>query len=316
MAIAHTVNVTLGNSKPSDQQTDADNSGILSSSSPGIDTSRVAEHLDPPVVSNARVTIIGLGGASSIGTQLARSGIKHFVAVDFDHVSATNIATQEYSSLQIGKLKTVAFKENVLAIDPLAVVETVALPYEEIPREQLDIIWKKSDLVLAMTDSHRIQKIINADALRYGTATIFAMMGDGLQQMEVTATLPEAVAAGLGCHLCQVWPREKAYQEGFENRPVIGSHVVSACLLNGQIGYIGLGLMHHRYKSKKRIAKIGAEFAACPCLLTSLDPDFWPSAPESYGVIPPGMQLFTTKLFALDSPKGWVCEACGTEGVA
>lgn len=284
--------------------------------SPWPDRTRVDEHLNRDMLEATTIGFVGVGGAAEIGPKLAGCGVTNFIAIDPDQVSATNLATQGYTSSQVGEAKVEAFKANILAIDPRASVACLPLAYEDIPPEQREDIWRKVTIMLGMTDRHATQKAINRDALRYRKPVIFAMMGDGLQQMEITATLPETVEAGRGCFLCQVWPREKAYREGFENRQIIGSHVVSAGLLNAQIAYVVLGLLHHMAGSEKRVAKIGAEFAASPCLLTSLDPDFWAANPEGYGIVPSGMQLFTTKLFGLDSPKGWVCEACGTEGVA
>jgi hypothetical protein len=280
------------------------------------DLSRVDEHLNRDLLCAATVAFIGVGGAVTIGAHFARCGVSKFIAIDPDTVSATNIATQGYFPDQIGKLKTAAFAENIGRINPAAAIRAIGAAYEDLRTCEHNELWREADLVLAMTDQHAVQVAINRDALAAGKSTIFAMMGDGLQQMEVTATIPGAVAAGNGCFECQVWPRVIAYREGFKNRRVIGSHIVSAEMLNSQIAYLALGLLHHLVGSPRPIAKLGARFAARPCLITQLDPDLWRSDPDSYGIVPPGMELFTTKLFPLDSPKGWICEACGTAGVA
>jgi hypothetical protein len=138
------------------------------------------------------------------------------------------------------------------------------------------------------------------------------MMGEGLRQMEVTATFPEVVAEGGGCHACHIWPRVKAHRNGFHNKAVIPSHIVSADALNAQLGYIALSRLHLKAGSSKRIAEIARRFSKSPCLLTQLDPTFWPEHPGSYGAVPSELGLFTARLFSLDSPRGWVCEACGT----
>lgn len=236
-------------------------------------------------------------------------------AIDPDLVSPTNITTQDYYIDQIGKPKVMALAETLTRINPAASMTGLASRYEDLSTDTRTGIWEQTTLAFAMTDQHATQKAINKDALISRVPMIAAMMGDGLRQMEVTATLPMAVQEGHGCFLCQVWSREKAYNNGFVNRAVIGSHIVSAALLNAQIAYIALGLLHHLAESSQPIARIGACFEASPCLLTQLDADFWSADPATYGVVHAGMELFTAKLFGLDSPKGWVCEACGTPGV-
>jgi len=280
------------------------------------DYSRLSDHLDQEALARVHLTCVGVGGASTLIQNLARVGILRFRLIDLDTVSSTNIATQNYFARQIGKPKVAALAANLKRINPTVAVTTIVGRYEELSERRRKHLWESTSIVLAMTDSHAAQMAINRDAIRHGKDAIFAMMGDGLRQMEVTATFPEVVARGGGCHACQVWPRVKAYREGFTNPAVIGSHVVSADMLNAQLAYLVLARLHQKAGADKPIVKIADRFSASPCLLTQLDPSLWSSQPESYGVIPAGMELFTTKLFGLDTPKGWMCEACGTEGVA
>lgn len=281
------------------------------------DFSRTAEHVDAAITAAAEITCIGCGGAATLIMNLARCGVAKFILIDPDVVSATNIATQNYFADQIGMPKPVALAANIRRINPHAEIETYCLRYEDLLRVEREALWQCSDIVLAMTDSHTVQMAINRDALAFDKPAIFAMMGIGLQQMEVTATFPEVVASGGGCHACHAWPRVKAYRDdGFKNPDVIGSHAVSADMLNAQLAYLVLARLHAQAGSDRRVRRLADQFATAPCLLTQLDPGFWPQQPEVYGSVTPAMQLFTTRTFGLDSPKGWVCEACGTAGVA
>jgi hypothetical protein len=280
------------------------------------DFSRLDEHLDRDVLARVGMGVVGIGGAAGLVHQLARCGIGAVIAIDPDTVSATNIATQAQFLDHVGLPKVAALERTLARINPALPVRTFAGRYEDLTDEECAAFWSESTLVLAMTDCHTTQERINRDALAYRKPTLFAMMGDGLQQAEIVATLPETVARRGGCWACHVWPRIKAYKEGFVNRAVIGSHAPSAELLNAYLGNVTLALLHHFAGSTKPIARLATRFAQRPCLLIQLDPTLWPENPAGYGVVPDGMDLFTTKLFALDTPKGWVCEACGTEGIA
>lgn len=66
-----------------------------------------------------RVGIAGLGGLGShIAVFLARSGVKHLHLVDFDRVDKSNLSRQHYFMRDIGRLKTQALAEQLLAINP------------------------------------------------------------------------------------------------------------------------------------------------------------------------------------------------------
>lgn len=279
------------------------------------DFSRQYQHLSHDVTANATITCVGVGGAATLLINLAKCGVRRFNLIDFDTVSPTNIGTQGYLSDQIGQPKPVALRDTLLRIDRQIEIAIYPVRYQELSPNDRERLWNSTTLMLAMTDDHATQMDINVDALIHGVDTLFAMVGDGLRQIEVTATFPEVVARGGGCHACQIWPRVKAYRDGFVNSAVIGSHVVSADLLNAQLAYLALARFHQRAGSTLPIVRLAERFAAAPCLLTQLDPAFWAEDSESYGVVPTGMELFTTRLFTIDTPKGWVCEACGTEGV-
>ena len=214
----------------------------------------------------------------------------------------------------MGKPKVEALEEILRRVEPRITVRAFATRFQDIPPQARKEMWGRVSLMMAMTDHFETQMAINADALKFSVDTIFAMMGDGLRQMEITATFPEVVESGGGCHACHIWPRVKAYRNGFENKAMIPSHIVSADALNAQLEYLSLSRMHLKAGSTRPIAEIARQFSGSPCLLTQLDPTFWPENPGSYGLIPPEFGLFTTRLFAINSPKGWICEACGTAG--
>lgn len=76
-------------------------------------------------LSNAHVAVCGLGGlGSNVAVALARCGIGRLHLIDFDYVDITNINRQQYSITQLGRPKTAALKEELLAINPYLEIKT------------------------------------------------------------------------------------------------------------------------------------------------------------------------------------------------
>lgn len=76
-------------------------------------------------LNNSTVAVFGVGGVGGFVCEaLARSGIGHFLLVDNDTVSLTNINRQIIAThSSIGKQKTEVMKERILDINPNAVIE-------------------------------------------------------------------------------------------------------------------------------------------------------------------------------------------------
>ena len=63
----------------------------------------------------ARVGIAGAGGlGSNVAMALARAGVGSLLIVDFDKVEASNLNRQQFFLDQVGALKVVALKTNIL----------------------------------------------------------------------------------------------------------------------------------------------------------------------------------------------------------
>lgn len=71
------------------------------------------------ILEQAKIGVAGLGGlGSNVLAHLVRSGIRRFVAADFDVVSASNLNRQFFFADQVGRKKTEALAENLRRIDP------------------------------------------------------------------------------------------------------------------------------------------------------------------------------------------------------
>ena len=84
-------------------------------------------------LAQVRVGIAGLGGLGShIAVFLARAGVQHLHLVDFDRVDESNLNRQHYFLRDVGRLKTEALAEQLLAINPALKIKTENIKLTEI----------------------------------------------------------------------------------------------------------------------------------------------------------------------------------------
>ena len=77
-------------------------------------------------LAECRVAVFGVGGVGGhVCEALARTGIRHFMLVDNDRVSVSNINRQIIATHRtVGRVKVEVMKERILEIDPEAEVES------------------------------------------------------------------------------------------------------------------------------------------------------------------------------------------------
>lgn len=83
-----------------------------------MNTNKFYDFFKPDQVTE-RIHIIGCGAVGSlVGETLARIGLTKITLYDFDTVESHNIANQIFTENDLGKLKTQALSERMLAINP------------------------------------------------------------------------------------------------------------------------------------------------------------------------------------------------------
>ena len=77
-------------------------------------------------LNRAHVAVFGIGGVGGFAVEaLARAGIGHFLLVDNDEVSISNLNRQIIATWDtVGEKKTQAMKARILSINPDAEIET------------------------------------------------------------------------------------------------------------------------------------------------------------------------------------------------
>lgn len=115
----------------------------------------------------ARVLIVGLGGLGSPAAMyLAAAGVGHLVIVDFDTVELANLQRQIlYSTRDVGRPKTSAAEQTLLALNPLIRVTPVSHALEG--KDLIEQV-RLADVVLDASDNLRTRLTLNETCVRLG----------------------------------------------------------------------------------------------------------------------------------------------------
>lgn len=126
-------------------------------------------------LSAARVMVFGVGGVGGyVCEALARSGVGHFVLVDNDVVSLSNINRQIIATRRtVGRYKVDVMAERIADINPDAAVEVKKQFFCEETQEQFD--WESSDYVVDAIDSVSSKLALILRAQKAGVPVISSM---------------------------------------------------------------------------------------------------------------------------------------------
>ncbi|MBI5255721.1 MAG: ThiF family adenylyltransferase [Burkholderiales bacterium] len=129
----------------------------------------------------ARVVVIGLGGAGSILTQmLAAAGVGELILVDGDTVEDSNLSRQIFYSSESARrseAKTIVLERSIRA---LTTFTSVVAHNEFVANQQrIEEIVKGSDAIALTADTPRIklQRSVNGAAIKHGVPLIYSFVG-------------------------------------------------------------------------------------------------------------------------------------------
>ncbi|MEA4971727.1 MAG: tRNA threonylcarbamoyladenosine dehydratase [Candidatus Metalachnospira sp.] len=124
---------------------------------------------------NAKVAVFGVGGVGGFAVEaLARSGIGHFVLIDNDTVSLTNLNRQIIAlHSTIGKYKTEVMKQRIADINPNADVEIHDCFY--LPENKDEFDFSKYSYVIDAVDTVAAKLSIIEEAKKYNIPVISSM---------------------------------------------------------------------------------------------------------------------------------------------
>ncbi|MBT7697715.1 MAG: sulfur carrier protein ThiS adenylyltransferase ThiF [Desulfobacterales bacterium] len=166
----------------------------------------IQKHFSPEDLEKIAGTKVGIAGAGGLGSNcavhLVRSGFSRLSIADFDRIEASNLNRQFYFYDQLGHKKTDKLKENLLKINPDAMIETRDIRLDEknilevfsdcnIIVEALDRAEDKAVMVEAFIKSQKLFISVSGiggwgDSDRIKTHKIndnFYMIGDMLSEV-------------------------------------------------------------------------------------------------------------------------------------
>ncbi len=177
---------------------------------------------------NSRVLVFGLGGVGGALVEcLARSGVGLLVLVDNDTVSDSNRNRQIIAtSLTVGQLKTQAWKERILSINPDCKIELVEAFVSQENANQFD--YASFDYVADAIDTVSA-KIAIAEACFNSHTPLISCLGTG-NKLDPTRLKISDLYTTSTCPLARVMRRELK-KRGVTSLPVCWSdeEPISAC---------------------------------------------------------------------------------------
>ncbi|AVQ16716.1 sulfur carrier protein ThiS adenylyltransferase ThiF [Fusobacterium gonidiaformans] len=119
-----------------------------------------------------KVGIAGCGGiGSNVAYHLIRSGIINFKFGDFDIVEISNLNRQFFFHSQIGKAKALCLKENLLQINPKAIIEAEIIHFE---KENIQNFFYDCDIIIEAFDKKECKTMLLEEISTTGKPIIAA----------------------------------------------------------------------------------------------------------------------------------------------
>ena len=98
--------------------------------------------------------IVGCGSVGSVlALQLARSGVGRFVLVDTDTIEIHNICRHQCNLTDVGRYKTDALRDRIIAINPFAIVIRFNKIIQNVTDEELNSILDSQSIIIGCGDN-------------------------------------------------------------------------------------------------------------------------------------------------------------------
>ena len=209
-----------------------------------MDLSRISGVIDTNKTQAAEVTLIGEGGSVDLTVALARCGVGRFNLVDFDRVTAANIARQGHYADDIGRLKVEAAAAAIRRVNSEAQIICLPENFVEMTDEAVDADFGQTDLFIFATDRFAAQARGNEIALRLNQPAIWIGLYAGGLAGEIVWWAPHINA----CFRCLCSKRYVAHAKAAEagqslDPPSGGCTIFDVSLLDSIAGMLAIGLL-------------------------------------------------------------------------
>jgi hypothetical protein len=152
--------------------------------------------------------VVIVGGAYGLAQNLVRCGLGTVTYIDFDRVSATNPARQDFNSTELGQFKAEAIASSLRRINPEVEVNSLIRDFCELSQEEIDEHMGQADLAILATDFFPAQARGNLEALRQGKPAIWIGLYRQGRAGEIVYHVPGITPA---CYRCICGKRYEAF---------------------------------------------------------------------------------------------------------
>ncbi|MDD2522406.1 MAG: ThiF family adenylyltransferase [Anaerolineaceae bacterium] len=149
-----------------------------------------------------RAFIIGCGSVGSlIALELARAGVGRFVLVDHDVLNFHNLCRHQCGIAEVGRFKVDAVKDRILAINPMAEVETVVGIVENISKEGFDQYCDQDTIMIGSADNREAGAYANRVATIYDVPFVSIGFWERAFAGEIFYSIP---SENMPCYECVI----------------------------------------------------------------------------------------------------------------
>jgi hypothetical protein len=231
-----------------------------------MDFNRISSSIDVEKMQNSHATIIG--SPVRLLCDFVRSGLGAGTMVDFDRISGSNPARQDFYSTDVARLKGEAVAEELRKINPEFAFEFYPRDYCTISREQHDQLFGQTDLLVLAPDFFPANARGNLEALRLGKPALFIGLYAGGRAGEMIFVLPGETA----CYRCICGSRYDAFARGGASVSSAGGTIFDLHLVDAIAGQIAAGLLTRG--ADNRIGQLIDKLGNRNLLQVKMDPDY------------------------------------------
>ena len=238
-----------------------------------MDFSRISTVIDIDKMQNSTVTIVGGGGAADLAANLVRCGVGRLNIIEFDTVTAANIARQGFHGDEIGRLKAEALAARLLRINEDLQVNCVPRNFLDMTDEEIDAELGDTALFVFATDSFPAQARGNEVALRLNKPAIWIGLYAGAGAGEIVWWARHVDA----CFRCLLSKRYEAQAQAAEkgkslDPPSDGCTIFDVSLLDSIAGELAVGLLTRG--SNNRFGRLVDQLGDRNFIQVQLDPSW------------------------------------------
>lgn len=228
---------------------------------------RIIPTIDVHAMQQSHVTSVG--GAYGLLCDLARCGLGAVSLVDFDRISDSNPARQDFYSTDMGQHKVQAVARYLKQINPEIEVESYVRDYCEISSEEHDRLFGDTSLFIYGTDFFPAQARGNLQALRSETPAMWIGLYQGGRAGEIIYYVPGVTKA---CYRCICSSRYQAFTGGVINVSSTGATIFDLHLVDAIAGQIAVGILTRG--ADNRMGRLIEQLGNRNLLQIKIDPEY------------------------------------------